>query len=80
MSEKSHFFPEQNAVLNSTEIYNFLTIFGINYLPVLNCTKLFFKNLGREPRARSLFGTKGQLPGANVEIARRLGTRFLISL
>ena len=41
VSEKV-FPPEQNTVLNSTEIYNFWAIFGKNYLPVYctyNCTK-----------------------------------------
>ena len=48
MSEKGLPPRTQNTVLNSTEIYNFFAIFGKNYLPVLNCTKIFFLIFGMD--------------------------------
>ena len=38
-----------DTVLNNTEIYKFIAIFGKNYLPVLNCTKKLIFGMDDSP-------------------------------
>ena len=57
MSEKVPPSWTQNTVLNSTEIYIFFAIFGKNYLPVVNCTKI--ANVGGKKDTAKRWGEKG---------------------